>query len=93
MKDRGWVKYLPSTNTPQMLYKAEDRTETCWWVQVNLQTINPQIERTDRLNCQVYTHDLHTELQPQPNFNIGKGFQDNHLQVFFPEFSSQQLIN
>jgi hypothetical protein len=45
------------------------------------------------MDCPVYCRDLHADPKPLPNFNDAKGFQDNQLQVFFPEFRSCRLVD
>jgi hypothetical protein len=91
MKAGGWVEY--STNTPCVLYENEQGTQECWWVRYDIAAANPQVEGSNRIDCPIYCCDLHADPKPLPNFNDVKGFQDNHLQVFFPKFRSCHLVN
>jgi hypothetical protein len=91
MKNAGWIEH--SANTPRVLYETNHRTQICQWVWYNLAATNPQIEGSNGIDCPVYRRDLHADPKPLPNFNDEKGFQDNCLQVFFPEFGSRCLVD
>jgi hypothetical protein len=55
MKELGWKKYGDDTNTPDVSYMGEDGIKRTKWVQYNLNSPNPIIEGTDRLDDPTYT--------------------------------------